>query len=188
MNYLTKLKHKNLIVSLLSILLSTFLVGCSSVKATDYVNNQPKLTADYFDGSMTAHGIVKNRSGKVIRYFNVDMLARRDGNGVITLEEDFLFDDGEEQRRIWTLTPTQDNNYKASANDVVGSADMNFSGNALFMNYVLNIPYKKRSIDINVDDRMYLINPDMLVNESVLTKWGFRVGSLSLVIIKSPQI
>ena len=72
----------------------------------------------------------------------------------------------------------------ARAGDVVGEATLNLAGNSLFMNYVLRIPYGDGTIDVAVDDRMYLINDHVLINESELKKFGVRVGSLSLVIIK----
>ena len=37
-------------------------------------------------------------------------------------------------------------------------------------------------IDVAIDDRMYLIDEQTLLNESILTKFGLRVGELTLVI------
>ena len=94
--------------------------GCSSVTVDDYASNTPALVAEeFFDGQLTAHGVVKDRGGKVIRSFNADIKAYwRDGVG--TLEEDFVFDDGEIDRRVWTLTPAGPNRYIGTAGDVVG--------------------------------------------------------------------
>lgn len=40
------------------------------------MGNQPKLNPQpFFNGQLTAHGIIKDRAGKVIRYFNVDFNA-----------------------------------------------------------------------------------------------------------------
>ena len=82
-----------------------FTAGCTGVSVEDYADNTPAFDpVTFFDGRLTAHGVVKDRSGKVIRYFNADINAYwRDGVG--TLEEDFVFDDGEPDRRVWTLTP-----------------------------------------------------------------------------------
>jgi hypothetical protein len=35
-----------------------------------------------------------------------------------------------------------------------------------------------------MDDWMYLITPDTLINETSMTKWGFNVGEIVLVIQK----
>ena len=169
----------------LSILfLMTSLFACSQISVEEYRDLEPKLVPEsFFEGELTAHGIVKNRSGKVIRRFNADIDASwLDGTG--TLDESFEFDDGEKQKRIWKLQPQGDGAYLAGANDTVGEGIMKVAGNSLFLQYVLQIPYKGRVLDIAVDDRMYLVNETTLINESKMRKWGFEVGEVVLVIIK----
>ena len=52
----------------------------------------------------------------------------------------------------------------------------------MFLDYVLRVPYKDGTIDVRIDDRMYLVTPDTLINESVMRKFGFRVGEILLSI------
>jgi hypothetical protein len=52
----------------------------------------------------------------------------------------------------------------------------------MFLKYVLRVPYGDGSIDLSIDDRMYLVTPDLLINESVMRKFGFRVGEILLTI------
>ena len=77
------------------ILISLILAGCGSISVEDYAENRPTLVPEtFFKGQLSAHGVVKNRAGTVIRHFNADIKAYwKDGVG--TLEEDFLFDDDE---------------------------------------------------------------------------------------------
>lgn len=163
---------------------SVFLSACSTTDVSIYAGNSPKFDLQgFFSGELRAHGILKNRSGEVIRYFN----ATLDGsweNGVGTLAEVFVFDDGEIQNRTWTLTPNADGQYIATANDVVGSGEVKIAGNALFMKYVLQVPYDGDLIEVTVDDRMYMVKDGVVINESVMTKFGFEVGYLSIVIEK----
>jgi len=169
----------------LFLLISLGLISCGSTNIAVYQQNQPTLNVEsFFKGKLTAHGIVKNRSGEVIRYFNADLKGSWD-NGVGLLEEEFLFDDGELDYRTWVLTPHADGGYVSTANDVTGSGHLQTSGNALFMKYILQVPYKDDVIEVHVDDRMYLVKDNVLMNESILTKFGFEVGSVSLVILKS---
>lgn len=162
------------------------LSSCSSVFVEQYSTNQPKLVMEeFFRGQLKAHGIVKNRSGEVIRYFNADICAQWSTQGQGMLEELFVFNDGEHQTRTWVLAPVGADRYKAQANDVVGISTAVVAGNALFMNYVLKVPYRKWVLDIGVRDRMYLVDPDTIINESSLHKWGFDVGSVTLTIRKT---
>ena len=127
--------------------------------------------------------MVKNFSGEVIRTFDADISASWDDEGVGTLDEVFRFDDGEVQTRVWTLTPAEDG-YHADAGDVVEPGTMRWSGNAIHMNYVLQVAYGDGTLDVRMDDWMYLITPDTLINQTTMSKWGIDVGEVVLVIQK----
>lgn len=160
------------------------ITGCSSVSVQDYAGRLPEMQPEsFFSGDLTAHGVVKNRAGKVIRYFNAQIKAYWNGP-VGTLEEDFIFDDGEKQRRVWTLVRQADGRYIGTAGDVVGEGIAEVAGNSMFLEYVLEVPYGDGSINLSIDDRMYLVQPNVLVNESKMKKFGIRVGEILLVIKK----
>jgi hypothetical protein len=175
---------KNMIRCGLLILIVGILSACSSISVTDYADNSPKLVIqEFFNGTLRAHGIVKDRSGKVIRYFDASIDASwKDDVG--KLHENFVFDDGEEQQRIWTIVKDEAGKYIGTANDVIGSSQLKVSGNSLFLNYILRVPYEDGTLDLNIDDRMYLVSENVLINESVMTKWGFQVGEIVLMIEK----
>ena len=161
-----------------------FISACSSVTIDRYAGNKPQLVAEeFFNGQLAAHGIVKDRSGEVMRYFSASIKAYW-VDGIGTLDESFVFDDGEEQTRVWKLRPNADGSYVATAGDVIGEGKMKVAGNSLFLDYVLRIPYGDDTIDLRIDDRMYLVSEKVLLNESVMTKWGFKVGQITLVIEK----
>ena len=42
------------------------------------------------------------------------------------------------------------------------------------------------TLDLRIDDRMYLVSPDVLINESRMFKFGFDVGEILLVIRREP--
>lgn len=180
MNILTRSIHITIII-FIALLLS----GCSSQDIALYQNHKPVLTPEnFFNGKLTAHGILKNRGGEVTRTFNATINAYwKDGVG--TLEEVFLFDDGEVQYRTWKLKPGEGGKYNATAGDVVGEGYADIAGNAMNLNYVLRIKYNEGTLDLSVDDWMFLVDQNTIINESVLTKWGFRVASIQLTIVKA---
>lgn len=160
----------------------TFLLSaCSSPSIDQYAQNKPAFNVpEFFQGPLVAHGILKNRSGEVTRYFTATLNGSwKDGVG--TLAEQFTFDDGEQQERIWTLVPNEQG-YHATAGDVIGSGQLTAKGNAAFMSYVLRVPYDDSTLDVTVDDRMYRVSPDVVINESTLYKFGLEVGYLTLSI------
>jgi hypothetical protein len=158
--------------------------GCASPSLEDYADRSPKLVPkQFFTGELSARGVVKDFSGEVIRTFDADITASWDDQGVGTLDETFRFNDGEVQTRVWTLTPS-DKGYRAEAGDVVEPGTMRWGGNAIHMNYVLRVPYGDGTLDVRMDDWMYLITPDTLINETTMSKWGVDVGEVVLVIQK----
>ena len=42
------------------------------------------------------------------------------------------------------------------------------------------------TIHLTMDDRMYLVEPHTLLNETTMYKFGFRVGEVLLVMRKHP--
>ncbi|MEH6568486.1 MAG: DUF3833 domain-containing protein [Halioglobus sp.] len=171
---------------IITVLALYLLCACSSVQVTDYAKFQPIIDpVIFFNGELWAHGVIKNRGNRVIRTFSAKINAYwKDGIG--TLEEDFVFNDGEEQRRVWTLTPNKSGGYTGTADDVIGDGLLTLSGNSVFLDYVLRVPYGDSTIDLRVDDRMYLVSPEVLINESRMTKFGVTVGFIDLVIIRQP--
>ncbi len=158
------------------------LSGCSQPRIEDHAGFAPNFqVSEFFSGQLSAHGVVRDRSGTVIRTFTADIAASQDGATVI-LDEDFEFDNGDLDKRVWRLQPNGDATWQATAGDVVGEGLLTTSGNALFLDYTLRIPWRDGTIDVRVDDRMYQVAPDLLVNESVMKKFGVKVGSILLVI------
>ncbi len=172
------------------------LASCTTQNLADYAHNRPLLQPEqFFQGQLTAQGVVKNRSGQVIRYFTASINAHWH-QGVGQLDEKFLFNDGEIQTRVWTLSPTGKRQpiatdssvktYVARAGDVIGDGKARVAGNSMNLNYQLQIDYQHKPLVLNVDDWMWLVDEDTIINESVLRKWGIKVGSIQLVIRRLP--
>ena len=108
------------------------LAACSSTSVTYYADQLPKLVLeDFFDGNLEAYGVVKDWRGRVIRKFEADIIAYWDRD-VCTLVEDFIFDDGVIDRRVWTRNPLDQGRYSGIADDVVGEGDVAVEGNSAF--------------------------------------------------------
>lgn len=155
------------------------ITGCSA-KIGDYANDGPPLHLDeYFVGNIVAHGMVQDRSGKVTQRFRADIVGTWEGNQGV-LDEVFYWDDGREETRVWQLTKTGPNQYEGTAGDVVGIARGTTAGNALHWVYQLEVPFRNGTIAITLDDWMFLLDEDRLVNRTEMRKFGFRVGEITI--------
>ena len=67
----------------------------AGMKIDDFANTEPKFNLmQFFEGNVEAWGIVEDRFGNLKRQFKVDMNGTIK-DGVLTLEEDFIYADGE---------------------------------------------------------------------------------------------
>jgi hypothetical protein len=156
------------------------LAGCSSVDIGTYRSQAPELDLrEYFNGTLDAHGMFQDRSGEVVRRFSVVIEAQWEGE-VGTLDERFTYSDGSTQRRVWTITHLGDGRYRGRADDVVGEARGEAAGNALRWRYVLALPVDGRVHHVDFDDWMFLIDRRVMLNRSVMSKWGVRLGEVTL--------
>lgn len=153
--------------------------GCSVTKPEIYQNKIPVLTIeDYFSGHVTGHGMVQDRSGEVRRRFVVEMHGQWQGNQGI-LDENFVYDDGEKQNRQWKLQRLNPHAFTAIAGDVTGIAQGEQFGNAIHMTYVLQVPVGGKIYDIKMDDWLYSIDKNIVLNRATMKKFGFTVGSVT---------
>ena len=173
---------KNLIFIFLTTILLT---GCTGMKIEDFNNTKPEfIPQEYFNGKLRAYGIVKDRSGKITRTFKGEMIGSWDKNGIGTLDEFFVYDDGEEMKRVWTLKPIENKKFIATANDIVGESSMIANGNTVMIDYLMRTPYKSSTIDLSVQDWLHLQDDGVIINHSKMKKFGFVVGELVITIIK----
>lgn len=160
------------------------LAGCAGPTPADYAQDIPKLDlAQYFNGRLVAHGIFTDRSGRVVRRFSVDMLGRWQGDEGV-LEEDFRYSDGRTERRVWRLRRLADGRYVGRADDVVGEAQGEAAGNALNWRYTLALPVDGRTWHVQFDDWMYLMDERVMLNKAVMSKFGIRLGEVTLAFHK----
>jgi len=168
------------------IFLVIVLSGCAGVDLTKYQTERPELRLEeYFNGTLDAWGMFQKRDGTVVRRFKVVIDAKWEGdNGV--LDERFTYSDGTRQRRVWKITRTGDNTYSGRADDVVGVAEGHVSGNSLRWVYTLKLPVDGKVYEVQFDDWMYLQEDDVMLNRSVMKKFGFRLGEVTLFFKKRP--
>jgi hypothetical protein len=155
--------------------------SCSSIDPQVYARETPALDLkQYFNGTLTGHGLFMDRAGQVQRRFVVTIQASWKGD-VGTLDEDFVWSDGEKEKRIWTLRPVsgQPGRWTGTAADVKGEAAGVVAGNALNWTYTFMLKTKEgKRYDIDFDDWMFLIDDRVMLNRAVMTFWGFKVGEV----------
>lgn len=173
----------------ISILAATWLgISACSSSLDDYQNTSPKFDLKtYFSGDITAWGIVQDISQKTTRRFCVDIIGTWDQNRG-TLHETFYFADGEEQIRIWQLEIGADGMVTGTAGDVVGTASGSANGMSFNWKYTLTVPVDGSEYDLHVDDWMFMMDTNRMMNRSYMSKFGVDVAEISIFFDKTPPV
>ena len=163
---------------------SALVLGCASPAPADYAGEKPVLDLKrYFNGELVAHGIFTDRSGKVARRFVVQLTGTWTGNQGV-LDERFIYSDGKTERRVWRLTDLGNGRWEGRADDVVGIATGVSSGNALNWRYTLALPVDGKVYEVQFDDWMYLVDDKVMLNKATMSKFGIRLGEVTLSFTK----
>jgi len=172
------------LVHALAVLL--LLGGCSSMKLEDFANGTPQLRLEeYFAGRTKAWGIFQDRFGTVRRQFVVDIVGTWDGT-TLTLDEDFVYADGERSKRIWHLAKVGDRRWEGRAADVIGTAQGQEAGNAFQFGYRMNLKVGDSTWAVRFDDWMFRIDEDVVLNTAQIYRWGIWIGTVQLSFRRVP--
>lgn len=164
--------------------LVALLSACGTAKIDDYADTQPQLDLrTYFNGPVMAYGMFQDRSGQVVKRFEVAMTGTWQGNSGV-LDELFTYDDGTTERRVWRLTQHSDGRVTGRADDVAGQANGAVRGYAMQWQYTLKLPVDGTVYEVAMDDWMYLLNERIMINRTAMSKFGIHLGDVTLTFIK----
>ena len=172
------------------ILIFTFILSlsaCSKIDMKQFENNTPNLDLfSFFEGNTIAYGIFEDRFGNLKRQFRVNIFGKIE-NQTLTLDEEFLYDDGEQANRIWKIKKTIENNkiaYEGQADDIEGKASGSVSGNTMNWSYDIYLNIKGSNIKVHFNDWIYKQSENLAINRAYVSKFGINIGSVTLVFLR----
>lgn len=128
----------------------------------------------YFAGRTVAKGEFSAING-VHRTFDVVLTGRWNGKR-LKLREDFLYNDGERDRKTWTFVKTGEGRYSGTREDVLGTAEIVIRGDTARYSYDVFLDSKERRNLVRFHDKMVL-KGNKVFNTAYVTKFGFPVAS-----------
>jgi hypothetical protein len=163
------------------------LAACSGRPGpTDPLLSDRKLNLEeFFDGRTVAHGQFQDAFGTVRRRFVVTI----DGDwqpktGTLTLDENFVYEDGTTENRLWTLTKTGPDTWQGTAPGVLGTATGIERGDTFNWTYRIDLPVPDGTLRVGFDDWMWLLTEDRLLNIAYMRKAGVRIGQVVITFEK----
>lgn len=165
---------KHLLLALLFLL-----AGCST-EISDYQHDKPTFDLfGYFSGETRAWGMVQDYQNKQIRRFEVVIQGDVVGN-TLTLNEKFVYNDGERQTRVWRIIRNEDGSYQGTAGDIIGVAQGNTAGNAFNWRYDMDVKTDNGTVKLHFDDWLFRQDEKHLFNVTSLRKFGLEVAKVTL--------
>ena len=171
------------------ILLATFLfiAACTGKPSLDDPNlSERQLNLEeFFVGDLVAVGQFQDIFGTVRRRFEVDITGEWDGK-TLTLTEDFVYEDGATERRVWNLVKTGPDTWSGTADGVMGAATGEERGDTFNWRYTIDLPVPSADgtverLRVSFDDWMWLLSEDRLLNRAYMKRWGVDIGEVFLV-------
>lgn len=136
----------------------------------------------FFDGRTVAYGQFQDIFGTVRRRFEVTIDGSWDGD-VLRLVEDFVYEDGATEQRIWTLTKTGPESWQGTAPGVEGVATGEERGDTFNWRYTIDLPIVSsdsatETLKVSFDDWMWLLSDDRLLNIAFVKRFGVDIGQV----------
>lgn len=128
----------------------------------------------FFAGRTTAEGSFRAITG-LQRTFTVSLHGKWDGR-ILTLREDFIFDDGTRDRKTWRFVRTGPDSYRGTREDVVGETLVKIDGNVARFSYLVYLDAANRRNKARFHDTMTLRDDGTVLNRAYVTKFGFPVA------------
>ncbi len=162
------------------------LTGCASgIDGANYTQQQPRFDLfEFFDGQVTAWGVVQDRQGNVIQRFQVDIVGSR-SEQTLTLDEHFEYGLGDGvTERVWQIDRDSSGGYTGRAGDIVGTAEGTAYGNAFQWRYEMDLPVGESSYRVSFDDWFWAVGDEVLVNRSYIRKFGLTFAEVTIFMQK----
>ncbi len=139
---------------------------------------------EFFDGDLVAYGQFQDVLGTVRRSFVVNITGDWDGERLL-LDENFVYEDGSTERRVWTLVKTGEDSWRGTAPGVIGEAVGEERDNRFNWQYEIDLPVPSadgtaETVRVVFDDWMWLLSEDRLFNRAYMQRYGVDIGDVSI--------
>lgn len=105
--------------------------------------------------------------------------ARLDGRlrgDRLTVVEDFVYDDGEENRLTWVFDRVDPGRWTGRREDTVGTAEVIETGTEVRLSYLADFRAGEDVTRLGFEDVIYFGRDGRVINDAIVSRWGIPVG------------
>lgn len=151
------------------------------MKLQDFADRESKfILEEFFSGTLRGYGMTIGRLGGFQNRFTIDARGRFDGSAnVLSLTEDYFFDDGHSDTLAWTILKRGENRYEGRETLIDGTAYGEQAGCAFRWQYSRDVPDADGSkTRFGFDDWFILHDERHMSVHASLTKLGLEVATI----------
>ncbi len=182
---------QNLIIKhaiILAVAASLALAGCATAPQLAGTETPPSalVLEEALSGRTQGYATIKTLFGDETR-FTVSIDGRWDGT-VLTLVEDFFYENGKTERKTWQLTKIESGRYSGTREDVIGVADVRQDGNAVRLDYEVMLDTSIGRLHTRFRDILFLESDGVIRNRATISKWGVGIAGVDIILKKTPLL
>ncbi len=154
---------------------SLALTACARVPASPKAPLEPITLDRAFSGQAIGAGIFRVDLTGAERRFTARLDSRLVGDR-LTVIEDFVYDDGEENRLTWVFVRAGADRWTGRREDTVGVAEVIESGNEIRLSYLADFRSGNDVTRLGFEDVIYFGPDGRVINDAIVTRFGVPVG------------
>ncbi len=136
----------------------------------------PPITLDRaFAGRSVGAGVFRVALTGSERRFTARLDGRLEGDR-LTVVEDFVYDDGEENRLTWVFDRAGPGRWTGRREDTVGLAEVVETGDTIRLSYLADFRAGDTVTRLGFEDVIYFDPEGRVINDAIVTRLGVPVG------------
>jgi len=159
------------------------LAGCSRLPASPDGPLQPITLEQAFVGRAVGAGVFRVDLTGSERRFRARLNGRLDGDR-LSVVEDFIYDDGEENRLTWVFDRAGPGRWTGRREDTVGVAEVIETGTEIRLSYLADFNASGEITRLGFEDVIYFGPEGRVINDAVVTRWGLPVARVRFEMVK----
>ena len=158
------------------------LAGCARVPTTPQGPLAPITLDAAFARRAVGAGVFRVDLTGSERRFRARLDGRLRGDR-LTVVEDFLYDDGEENRLTWVFDRAGPGRWTGRREDTVGTAEVIETGTDVRLSYIADFRVSGTVTRLGFEDVIYFGPDGRVINDAIVSRWGLPVARVRFEMI-----
>ncbi len=166
-------------------LVSLPLAACATIPLAPAERGPALTLVSAFQGRTTGTGVFKVFLTGAERRFTAALNGTVRGKGgqrVLTVVEDFVYDDGQKDRLTWIFRETGNGLWSGKREDTVGEAVAVEEDGVIRLTYLADFRSPAGITRLGFEDVIYADAAGEVINDGIVTRGGIAVGSVRFII------